>query len=105
MITVRQPRYFIWLRYISIIVIFAFLTTQLDLPLAFGYSVYQPRPAGDSKTDLNELRNKLDKELFGNICYSADTTAQDQTTQTSPTQPEISAQKSLETPSQPPAKE
>ena len=74
MITVRTPRYWIWFRIISIIVIITFVTTQFDLRLAFAYPSSNVLPQNSSlPVDLKGNKDSKD-DLFGNVRYSSDPT-------------------------------
>ena len=79
----REPKYFVWLRIISVIVIFTFVTTQFDARLAFAYpaSAQLPGPQ-NSALNKNNLKDQTKKkDLFGNVRYSEDFSDQNQTTQ------------------------
>ena len=96
MIAVQQPKYFFWLRAISVVVIFTFVTTQIDLPLALGYSVYQPSVAQDSISP-KDLKKQLDQEFLENIRFAGEPTQDSRT----PTQPAVPTEKAYEEPGTP----
>ncbi|MBI1977576.1 MAG: RHS repeat protein, partial [Candidatus Omnitrophica bacterium] len=74
MISLREPRSFVWLRIISVIVIITFVTTQFDIRLAFAYPV-STVPGVDTSASKENLKDKLGKDdLFGNVRYSEDLT-------------------------------
>ncbi len=67
MISTSQSKYFIWLRFISVIVLFTFITTQFDLQGAYALTSSSPLPVSvDQKNSLDK------KDLFGDIRYSED---------------------------------
>ena len=59
MIEIQGPKYFVWLKIISVIVIVTFVTTQFDARLAFGYSASQVPTPQDSALK-NQLKEKED---------------------------------------------
>jgi len=65
MIPLQRPRFQVWMKIISIVVIFAFVTTSLDIRLALAYSVAPT--AAPITTDINDK-----KDLLGDIRYSTD---------------------------------